>query len=266
MPNISIFCGRPYFSKTKKKMMSLSSLIRGHQIAERLGAKLNPTEGYENDVCIYVKPGERKFEGIPYIDIVDEEGALIRHPEIPVIACSEFSGKVLSKYPHKKIVVIPQQHCNFERLKRTRNDITCVGMIAQPGAWPYVPKEIGERLKERGIEFVQYSNFLTRQDIVDFYQKIDVQVMWRPFNLKMGNPLKLVNAMSFGVPTIALPDNGILELEGYYLKAYTPDDVITQLDRLIREPSLYEEYSLKGLAKAEEYHIDNICKLYKELA
>jgi hypothetical protein len=245
--------------------MSLSSLIRGHQIAERLGAKLNPTEGYENDVCIYVKPGERKFEGIPYIDIVDEEGALIRHPEIPVIACSEFSGKVLSKYPHKKIVVIPQQHCNFERLKRTRNDITCVGMIGQSGAWLHVPDYIGERLKERGIELIQYSNFLTRQDIIDYHLKIDVQLMWRPFNLKMGNPLKLVNAMSFGIPTIALPDDGIGELDGYYLPAHTPEEVITQLDRLIKEPSLYEEYSLKGIAKAEEYHIDNICKLYKEL-
>src|SRR3990167_7107951 len=37
-------------------VMRVSSMIRGDQIAEYLGAKVNPTEGYENDICIYIKP------------------------------------------------------------------------------------------------------------------------------------------------------------------------------------------------------------------
>ena len=32
-----------------------SGIIRGEQVAHKLGAKLNPTSGYEDDVCIYVK-------------------------------------------------------------------------------------------------------------------------------------------------------------------------------------------------------------------
>ena len=263
MSDISIFCRRPFMGKGK--MMAVSSMIRGEQVAERLGAKLNPKEGYDNDVCIYVKPSGNKFEGRPYIDVVDEEGPVIRNPDVPAIACSEFSYKVLSKFNPKKLVLIPQQHCNFERAKRTREGVKAVGMVAQREAFPLVPKEIATGLAEKGIEFVQYSTFRTRQDIVDFYNRIDVQLIWRPFNLKLGNPLKLVNAMSFGVPTIALPDDGILELDGFYLSAGSPSEVSTQLDRLIREPDLYEEYSQKGLEKAEQYHIDNICKLYKEL-
>jgi hypothetical protein len=265
MPNISFFGKKTFLDKKKGKLMAVSSLIRGEQIAERLGGRFNPTEDYENDICIYIKPGNVKFEGKPYIDIVDEENPLVRNPDIPAIACSEFSYKMLSKLPHKKLVLIPQHHCNFDKEKRTREGITTIGMIGQPGAFTLVPKEIEEKLAEKGIEFVQHSGVLTRQDSIDFFKSIDVQLIWRPYYIKLGNPLKLVNASSFGVPTIALPDNGLLEMEGFYLPAHTPDEVITQLDRLIKEPSLYDTYANKCLEKSEEYHIDSICKLYKEL-
>jgi glycosyltransferase involved in cell wall biosynthesis len=247
-------------------MMRVSSTIRGNQIAERLGAKLNPKSGYQNDVCVYVKPSlGTVFEGNPYIDVVDEEGPLVNNLNIPAIACSEFSYKVLSKFKSKKLVLIPQQHCNFDRLKRERKDITVVGVIGQPEAFPRIPAEIGDILSTKGIMFLQYSKFITREDVVNFYKNIDIQLIWRPYRIKLGNPLKLVNSMSFGVPTIALPDNGLIEMEGYYLPANNPNEFATQLDNLISNPNLYNDYSSKGMVKSEEYHIDNICKLYQQL-
>ena len=65
-PNVPyVFDGKPI---KRGHLLRVSSLIRGNQMAEYLGGKLNPTEGYENDVCIYVKPHvprgmDFKFEG-----------------------------------------------------------------------------------------------------------------------------------------------------------------------------------------------------------
>jgi hypothetical protein len=254
-------------------LMRVSSMIRGDQIASYLGAKLNPASGYENDVCIYVKPHKKrgedfKFEGKPYMDIVDGWGLIglmKNHPEVPVIACSQMDYESLQKALGNKIVLIPQQHCNFDRLVRTRNKITTVGVIGTKGAFAFLPDGLREGLTERGMELLEYSNFFTRQNIVDFYLKIDIQIVWRPYKMRLSNPLKLVNAASFGIPTIALREDYFKELDGYYLPVKTVGEFFTQLDSLRSDPDLYNTYSWQCVEKAEEYHIENIAKLYEKL-
>ena len=85
-------------------LMRVSSMIRGDQIADHIGAKFNPEKGYKKDICIYVKPQVRKgddfvFEGRKnYIDIVDGHnlGELAKmHPEVGVITCSEADTKTM---------------------------------------------------------------------------------------------------------------------------------------------------------------------------
>ncbi len=71
---ISIFAlpsyiGRGYHAHVPLHATRLSSRIRAEEMAAYLGAKLNPTEGFENDVCIYVKP--RTFDQIRDGDWVD---------------------------------------------------------------------------------------------------------------------------------------------------------------------------------------------------
>ena len=71
-----------------------SGEIRGRQMVEHLGAgaRLNPAEGYEDDVCIYVKrkpPDD--FPKRSYLDILDASarlGWLEKHPGMGVIASS----------------------------------------------------------------------------------------------------------------------------------------------------------------------------------
>src|SRR3990167_10303093 len=116
MSNISIFAkpsflnvnpGQPFKERTKPPrghLMRVSSTIRGDQIADQIGAKLNPTEGYENDVNIYVKPmvqkgDDFKFEGKPYLDIIDGHNLAMvakRHPEVTMIVCSQADMEVMS--------------------------------------------------------------------------------------------------------------------------------------------------------------------------
>ncbi len=285
MSNISFF-GREAFLninpseplKLRKKpiktghVMRVSSMIRMDQIAEKIGARINPTEEYENDICIYLKPMVRahedfKFEGKAYLDIVDGwslTSLLKKHPEVKVIGCSKQDCVSLKTVLKNEVVFIPQHHANFERVRRNRNGITTVGVIGTKGAFPFIPQEIRQGLKEREIELIEFSKFFKREDIVNFYQKIDVQLVWRPYRKRLANPLKLVNAASFGIPTIALDEPYFRELENSYLPVNNVEEFFSELNRL-EDPEVYKSYSDKCIIKSEEYHIDNIVKLYEQL-
>jgi hypothetical protein len=254
--------------------MRVSSMIRGDQIADEIGAKFNPTEGYENDTCIYVKPMVRKgddfkFKGKKiYLDIVDGHNLgqlMIKYPEVKVIVCSDIDKITMSSCIPNEIVVIPQHHCNYERIQRERTEIKTVGVIGTKGAFPMLPKELKGELKKRGMKLLEYSRFFTRQDIIDFYMKIDVQIIWRPYKKTLSNPLKMVNASSFGIPTIALDEKAFHEMSGCYIPVDSLEGFLTHLDALKDNPSLYRHYSKACLAKSEHYHISNIGKLYKQL-
>ena len=255
-------------------VMRVSSIIRGDQIADYIGAKLNPTSRYENDINIYVKPMVRKgddfkFEGKAYLDIID--GANLaqvahRHPEVGVIVCSQVDYELMSKeLPNNKIILIPQHHCNFERVKRTRTEIKTVGVIGTRGAFPFLPKGLKEALAERGIELLEFSKFFSRQDIIDFYMKIDLQIVWRPYKKILSNPLKIVNAASFGVTTIALDEPSFKEVKGCYIGVKTAEEWLKTLDALIADPEVYEQTARICIQEAEKYHISNIAKLYEQL-
>ncbi len=268
----------PFTLRTKPvrsgHLMRVSSMIRGDQIADQIGAKLNPTEGYENDVCIYVKPMVRKgddfeFKGKKtYLDIIDGHNlgqVLFKHPEVSGIVCSREDERIMKSVIPNEIIFIPQHHCNFNREVRTRNEIKVVGVIGTAGAFPFLPGGLKEELAARGMELLEFSRFFSRQDIIDFYLKIDVQIVWRPYRKLLSNPLKLVNAASFGIPTIALDEEAFKEFKGCYIPVNTFEGFLGHLDTLRSYPALYADYSQKCIEKAEMYHIESVGKMYKEL-
>ena len=285
--NISIFAKRAFFNispgeeydkRTKPirggHLQRVSSIIRADQIAERIGAKLNPTSGYENDVCIYIKPMVRKgedfkFEGRrAYIDIIDGHnlgGLVAKYPDVGAIVCSRADLDVMSKVISNQIVVIPQHHCNFERIKKSPGKVKTIGCIGVEKAFSFLPKGLSEELKKRGLDLLTFSRFHSRQDIIDFYMKIDVQIVWRPYRKVLSNPLKIVNAMSFGIPTIALDEPAFREVAGCYDPVHTIEEFLDRLDILRSEHSVYEDFSTMCLGMAEKYHIDTIAGLYKRL-
>ena len=288
MSDISIFARRAFLSGSPGQefeytgtpprrgyLKRVSSIIRADQIAEQIGAKLNPETGFENDACIYVKPhvprgyeDKVKFDGKPYLDVVDgwALGPVLKmHPEITAIVCSRTDCDTLGQVVSNKIIFIPQHHCNFKREKRDRDQITTVGVIGTSGAFPFLPADLKERLAERGMDLIEFSNFYTRQDIIDFYKKTDVQIVWRPYRKRLANPLKIVNAASFGIPTIALDEPYFKELEGYYFPVRNLENFLARLDDLRSSPELYGDYSERCFKKAEEYHIENVGKLYLNL-
>lgn len=271
----SDFVSKEKSYKGNGHLQRVSSMIRADQIAERIGAKVNPTEGYENDVCIYVKPYVRKdqdfkFEGRKsYLDIIDGHNLgnlALKHPEVGVIVCSDADYNIMKSVIPNKLVLIPQHHANFER-KRIERDgkIRRVGVIGEQKAFDYLPMRLEEDLKARGIELVKYSKFFSRQDIIDFYSNIDLQVVWRPYYKILSNPLKIVNAASFGVPTIALDELAFKEVESFCVLVTEYEQLLSQLDTLLEHPTLYIANSTFCIDHSEKYHIGTISTLYKEL-
>lgn len=276
--SISIFAKKPIRARSDGRLQRVSSIIRGWQIAERLGAKLNPETGYEEDVCVYVKPHVKLHEDFEfkgksgYLDIVDGWMLLPivkRHPEVGIITCSYPDFEYVSRQVTNKVFLIPQHHANFERNKRIRSEVTKVGIIGAKPAFNFLPPELKPELQNRNMELVEFSNFRTREDIKNFYLNIDVQIVWRPYMRKnkipLSNPLKLVNAAAFGVPTIALSEPAFTEMRGCYYPVERIKDFFRLLDRLRNNKKMFDDISGKCIERSERYHIDSISKLYTAL-
>lgn len=285
---ISIFAKRAYLNTSpslefnydgnkpnKGYLKRVSSIIRADQIAYAVGAKLNPKNGYQDDICIYVKPnlnsnGDLDLEGKSiYLDIIDEIGyakILEKHPKVGILVLSERDYINVSSLGLKnKVFLIPQHHCNFQRERRTRTKITVAGVIGNSKAFTFLPPDLKPRLAERGIKLLEFSRFFTQEDIIDFYKQIDIQIVWRPYKKTLANPLKIVNAASFGIPTIALDESHFKDLGNCYIGVSKINQLFSELDLLIKYPARYEAFSQICLQKAEGYHIKNIAGLYEKL-
>jgi hypothetical protein len=270
---ISFFAKPSFLNYKDRHLMRGSSIIRGEQVASYIGAKLNPETGYENDVCIYVKPGFKspghiKLPNHAYIDIVDVKNLdpfYSENPEIPIIACLQKDYEYLAHKLSNKIIFIPQHHCNFERVKRSRDQITTVGVIGFPDTFKWLPQNFEKRLTQNGLDLLAYSDFHNRQDVVNFYKMIDIQVIWRPWKQALQNPLKMVNAASFGIPTVAYDEDAFKEMEGCYFSVRTLDEFMDRVESLRNSSSLYSAFSQNCIDKAEDYHISNVGEIYKKL-
>lgn len=273
--NISFFAKPPYMLR---HMQRVSSILRGEQMAAYMqNARLNPESGYENDICIYVKPNIKpgqdfKFEGIPYLDLVDGfelVNVLRQHPKVTGIVFSDMDVETVTKMVSNKIVCIPHQHINFERQTRPIRKMWRIGIIGSELAVEYLPEEIKKGIADRGLELVHQSIMFPRSSVTHFYRRMDAMIVWRPYNLPyqpgLYNPFKIVNASAFGLPTIALDEPAFHEMEDCYIPVSNVKNFFKALDTLRNDQVLYENMYNTCLAKAERYHISNIAKLYQAL-
>lgn len=278
---ISIFGKTPYWEGDyrfightgEKYMHRLSGRIRGEEIAQYLGGKFNAKVREEDDICIFVKP--RNLTNVKdgdYVDMLDQIGLipfLKDRPEINIIAMSDAHYNYLKKELPNKIVLIPHHHVNLKREKRSRNKTIVGGMIGSPSRMVYeIVDKIKVGLSKAGIEFTICFNSKTREEMVNYYKSIDFLVNWYLDIYKRDcfyrHPTKIINAASFGIPTLAQPILGYSEVEGFYIPIETVDDIVREAEKL-KEEDYYNRWSEKLLIEAEKYHISKIIKLYKNL-
>jgi len=255
-----------------KHKYRLSARIRGNEIAERLGVKLNPKDGYENDTRIYIKPNSLDYVlRDSWVDVLDGGKfvkKIAKRPDLKLIACTQHSYDVLKKMLPNKIVLIPHHHLNFERYVRDRKSIDTCGYIGSPSSLAYkMYGKIGKEIRKSGMKFVAKFKLNKREVAVNFYRKIDILVIgaWElgdrhPHKI----PTKIINAASFGIPTVAYPLNGYKEIEGHYIRAGNMREMIDGINRL-RNKHYYCQWPQELIKMAEPYHIDNVVKLYKNL-
>ena len=244
----------------------LGSIIRGKQIADWIGGTY---KGERSDINIYIKPTRLdKVQDGDWVDVSDGEW-LVSHlkarPKINVIAHSLKTYEILKSELPNKIVWISQQHLNWERDKRDRKKITTCGYIGHPNELAFkICDEVGEKIRSIGWEFISCFDYVTREDACAFYKKIDLLVIgaWKDPAYK--TPTKIINAASFGVPSVAYPTEGYQEFEGYYVHARTLDEMANEVQKF-RDENYYNEWSEKIIKKAEEYHISNVAKNYNLL-
>ena len=210
---ISFFARQPYLLGDEQNglfLQRVSTRIRGEEIAQYLGGKLNPTEGIKKDVCIYVKPMHLDhIKDGSYVDLLDDLHAfecVKNRPGIKVIAMSIPHFEFLKQELKNEVILIPHHHVNFERAKRNRKKIATAGYVGVNTAKDRsINHRVKRALRKIGLYFMPLFLFQTRQDIIDYYKKIDIQVIgyFDYRDIPYYHPTKIINAASFGIPTVA---------------------------------------------------------------
>ena len=129
---------------------------------------------------------------------------------------------------------------------------------------------VGRALASIGAKFIYNINPEDRNVCCRFYASIDISLSFRcqmdPILAKLKNPLKLANAGSFGIPTVAYPElNYVAEWDGCFAKAENLDQIVRAVKVLMESKAAYENLSGLAYEKSKEYHIKKILPLYKEL-
>ncbi len=280
MENISIFAkpsflGNHYHNLVKgDSILRLSGEIRGKQIADYIGAKFNPKSGYEDDLCIFVKGFmiEKAKDG-DYVDFSDEVFEKLSpklRSKINIIAHSQYAYNYLKQRLSNKIVCIPQQHINWKNEIRIKNKNIVGGYIGRPSNISFrIQNEIKETLKKIGVNFKIAFEWTSRQDAIDFYKNIDFLVIggYGLLNADVWQitPAKMINAASFGIPSLAYMRAGYQEFEGYYTQFKTMDDLVLEIEKL-KDEDYYNSVSELILEKAKNYHISKIAEKYYALS
>lgn len=239
-------------------------------------ARANPETDYMDDMCVFIKTRPMKHRPEhTFIDVVDEPWVLPwirRHPNVKLISTSltgqEYLRKEYGVRP-EDVYWIRENHCNYERFVKPITKPRMAGVIGGPNAIQIAQEELQKNLGEFGLGWYRETSYNTREDVIAFYNKIDIQVVWRQWlNFpELNNPLKLVNAMSFGIPTVGFPEvSYVKELGDYYIQVHSLPELYAEVRKLKEDPAYYKHWSERGVAKAEEYHIEHVAKLYLELA
>ena len=258
-----------------------SSIVRGQQIAEQLGCPFNAPESdiQDGEVVVFVKsfninPISLLQRGCKvYLDVVDTDVMLPLisiEPRINVIAISQRAKEYIkARLPEHRVVVIDEHHCNFDNIHIEKRFPKTVGYIGSKNRIDCIDF-IATLLREKGFIFKWLfceKHELTRQDVVDFYKSIDIQVNYclpriiegMPPELK--NPLKLANAASFGIPTVGYPEMHWKDFNAMF-EATTPELVVTRCLNI--QQLWYRDYSQEFIQEAKRFHISKIVEQYKE--
>jgi hypothetical protein len=257
-------------------MASGSVQIRGNQIASYFEGSTVDNLDYPDGVNIYIKIVPYDFiHDNCYCDIVDNVKILRwlnKNLQVGVIVLSKVGfNYVRNNINSKNIKLIPQHHCNKERIVRSNHPIEVVGFIGSDASCQISFQKLKRNFSNVGLNFIWLLPPFTLEQVIKFYRKIDIQIVYRIWdiadkNINLKDGLKLFNAGSFGIPTVSTSEPGYNEeFKGAYLVVRSFRELIEKCVFLKKNRNFYQELSGKILSISESHHIDKIIPLYKEL-
>ena len=263
---ISIFAKPPFLrtTETGTHVVRISSRSRGEEIADYIGAEYN-TE--RTDVNIYVKP--RQLDALKdgdYVDILDDMNLipmLKKRPGIKVITMSQIQHEYLQSELKNDLHLIHHHHINIEGVRNTKHKLIG-GFI---GHSSHAKKLLAEIQAVLDVEILPIFHYTTRQDSIDWFQKIDFLIAWNSEQYEhypFSHPTKLINAAAFGIPSISQPIDGYKEFNGYYLPI-TGLESLTEAVEELKDPTYYKVWSDKVFEEAQKYYIGRIAEKYYDL-
>ena len=255
--------------------------IRGYQIAEHLGARVNPPDLENPDVCIVVKDtptafSPRRMVGARWMDILDSHSLMKKartwRGGLGLLAASRTAERYLrDQCPENPVAFVPQQHCNTERETRTREAITTVGLIARGAqSTDACVQPLADGIAKMGLAFEVCGRFWGRADVQAFHRRIDIHLHWRGLLdddlMAMKSSLRVANAGSYGIPSVGTPEPAVLEdfPGAAYVSATTYADMLEGIAAL-RDPARYHATARAARGCAERFHVERVALDYRAL-
>lgn len=259
----------------------LSGEIR-RQMARRIGAKVNPFDDTSEDICIGIKMSPYavgrdkhvfKWHRF-YLDLIDHSTVLKwlkKRPWVDLIVASRSAEFYVPQLLPNPITFIPQHHCNFERtVKKIREPrvVAYVGTTPPLADWV---DTVASAISKMNLELRVYGNCARRGHVVNAYLETDIQFTWRndvtERLLYTKNPLKILNAASFGIPTVANIEPAFeYECRDHYFGVRALSEALDAIRELQTNPACYERFAAVGPTLAEPYHVDHIGAAFQRLA
>jgi len=258
-----------------------SGEIRGMQMAHAVGGVVEPPKFYSDDVLVCIKrlppPDLVSYVKCVYVDVNDCYGLipyLKGRLDVTPVAASRVGHKYLQEQlGRNNVLMIPGHHCNFERDVRVTGKVKTAGFIGYPENLQLGIDELHKALDEIGIAFVAKVDAKSREDVCNFYKSIDIQICFRKKSEtnpapELRDPLKLINAGSFGIPTVAYPEPSYAdEFNGCFVPVRSLSEVIEVCKWLSTVGAIpdYNDISMRARCRAEHYHIEHISPMFRRL-
>jgi hypothetical protein len=263
-----------------------SEFTRGHQIATALGCKLNASVKDYDETVVAVKTlfnpsvqtDLRNFTNL-YMDFVDDINLIPlakQYDTAKIVVLTEPMMDFVSQHVDNELVLLPEHTCNFERFVRDpEKDVKTVGYVGSSQCFNLDFDELGKDLASIGLDFKYLlceDDKVTRMDVVNFYKTIDIQIAFRLPAEEVRpqiyrNPLKIFNAGSFRIPSVAYPEMAYVLCAGTtFLEAINIHSVIDKCYQLKEDKGLYGFYADRVHEWSKQFDIKNVARMYAELA
>jgi hypothetical protein len=163
-------------------------------------------------------------------------------------------------------VELHHHHTNFDELRIPPGRMPpTIGYIAGDAHWPR-NRRLAARLPYPLVTSIKRDG---RKGLAELYLATDIGFEFRndPRKRSVNTANKVVNFMSFGIPSVLNQETGYLEaaLHGEHcFYAQTPDELLMYVRHLAEDPALRVRMGEAGVEAARRFHIRNIAQTYRD--